>query len=115
MPSIDGFAEVLTSEQSNSCESCMVIRVNVAEGDSEEVTITKSGLAPYGLDIPCGFGTIVTSDLTETITESKNYVIGLNASLSPGGSSGDTTITLTVTGSNQISLTRNHSVPIISC
>lgn len=82
---------------SSECYTCSTVEINVPSGETREVEII-SNFAPsgaYGSSF-CdgGIGDIVTSDITETITETKTYTIGIDGKSSATGVTGTSTITI---------------------
>lgn len=95
------------------CYSTRCVKVTVPVGQTREVTISKAGTAGYFGSSECGASQVVLADLIETISVTKIYSIGINASTGNGNSS--TTITLAVTGGNSLQLQRTHEDPVINC
>ena len=77
---------VINDEQEElDCVSCAYVTVTVPSGSSKKVTIVKTGTAPYsaGLNL-CGIiGTEVGSDLSETISATKEYRFGIDMTKLP--------------------------------
>ncbi|MDB0602177.1 hypothetical protein PL373_13665 [Tenacibaculum maritimum] len=97
---IGGGGEIqISNNSSNNCYSCMTFTVNVPQGETREVEIS-SNFAPSGVHGGgfCNSGTsatIINSDLTETISQSKTYTVGIDGA-SGGGSQQTSTITIRV-------------------
>lgn len=106
-------AEIIGSTEETNCESCMSVRVNVPAGETREVSITRSGIARYSGGSTCNSGTVVISDINETISETKIYSFGLDAA--SGTETAQSSITLSVVGSNSIRLDRSHGLPVDIC
>lgn len=102
-------------QNSDSCGSCMAVEVEVPQGETRTVTITKNGIGGYGYSSTNCLTSInpVTSNMTETISSTKTYSFGIDAA--SGNQQSTTTITLSVTGGNSVTLTRNHSNPVQNC
>ncbi|MEP0266721.1 PKD domain-containing protein [Dokdonia sp.] len=102
----DDDAEIIGSIEETSCESCMSVSVNVPEGETREVSITRLGMAGYSGGSVCRNGTVVVSDINETISETKIYSFGLD--VASGDESTQSSIILSVVGSNSVTLNRSH-------
>ena len=91
----------------------MSVRVDVPSGETRDVSITISGLARYSGISPCNSGTVITKDTNETISETKTYSFGIDAA--SGNQESQSSITLSVSGSNSVTLSRLHGSPVDVC
>lgn len=99
-------------EENTSCHTAQCFTVILGGATSKVVTITKSGLANYGIVDSClsTVGQIISSDFSETITSNKTYKLSLDAETGTG--TGLTTITISAVGgsdNDSLILSRNHS------
>ena len=106
-------ANIIQAASHTECESCMVVEVNVPQGQTREVTISKSGQALYSDISPCQADLVVVEDMTETISSNRTYALALSATQGEGGS--QSSITLSITNGNSVSLQRDHQTPVGTC
>lgn len=103
-----------TPVTSNSCESYQCVQVTVPSGQTRTVTITKTGIAGYSGTQGCSQADqTVVSNMTETISQTKIYSIGIDAAT--GNQGATTQITVSVQGGNALVLSRTHSSPVQNC
>lgn len=103
----------ILNQDSNNCSACMTVEVTVPQGQTADVTISKLGNGLYGILGSCVGGTLVNSNLTETISATKTYSFGIDASV--GNGEDTTSIQLSVAGSNTVVLTHAHNSPLQNC
>lgn len=111
---------ILSPEISNSCYSLIFFTVNVPQGESRQLNVIRSGLAPYLLESEIQDAdenaTIIEQNTTMIISQTTNFGVGISAISMGGGSEGTTTITISLTGQdNDIVLSRLHDLPITQC
>lgn len=87
-----------SEEGVGGCVSCATLTVEVPVGQTKQVVVTLSGPGngQYNTVSPCtNLGTLVGADLTEEITTTKTYRIGIDA-FKNGTDSSSNTITFNV-------------------
>jgi hypothetical protein len=96
-----------------NCFSQWCVLVPVAEGQTRTVKITKLGQALHNPDpSSCNGGTAVLGNIVETITETTNYALGLDAA--SGDEAEETIISMTVDGLTK-TMVRSHDSSFIQC
>ena len=102
--------------ESNNCYTEACVKVTVPQGEIRNVIIAKVGQANWGgfTPVSCNdYDTHVLSNLTETISVTKIYLIQLDATSGTGNSS--TTITVSTSAGNSITMTRTHDTNPAFC
>lgn len=110
----------LTSREEDDCWTYQCFEVFVPDGESRTVTVTKSGTGLYSTVYSgtCLGSTPVTNNITEVISDTKSYFINIAGGNTGGGSTVNTSVTLTVSGgptTSSVTLSRTHSTPYIDC
>ena len=96
-----------------NCFSQWCVLVPVGVGQTRIVTITKLGQALHNPDpSSCGDGTAVFGNISETISETTFYAIGLDAA--SGDEAEETIVTMIVDGVTK-TMVRSHDSSFIQC
>lgn len=110
----------LTSREEDDCWTYQCFEVHVPDGESRTVTVIKSGTGLYSTvySETCLGSTPITTDISEVISSTKAYFINIAGGNTGGGSTLNTSVTLTVSGGpspSSVTISRTHSTPYIPC